>query len=115
MARTLHSRSLFPFLVGAILATWPLAGPTVATAGGPVLDHFRVYPNAAGFGLDGPVVQIEDQFGTQVTDLRSPIRFMVPVDKNDEGLLDFFSHLTCYQIPGGAAGPAVISTNQFGV
>jgi hypothetical protein len=78
------------------------------------LDHFRVYPNAVGFGLDGPVVQIDDQFVIQQTDLGHPIRFMVPVDKNDEGISDFFSHLTCYQIVDGVAGPAVISTNQFG-
>ena len=43
-----------------------------------------------------PVVQIDDQFGSQATDLGRPTRFMVPADKNDEGLFDFFSHLTCY-------------------
>ena len=98
-----------------VAATWLLTSPTPAGAqGAGTLDHFRVYPNAAGFGLDGPVVQIDDQFGTQQTDLGRPIRFMVPVDKNGEGLSDFFSHLTCYQIVDGVAGPAVISTNQFG-
>jgi hypothetical protein len=59
-------------------------------------------------------VQITDQFGTQTTDLDRTSRFLVPVDKNDEGLLDPFSHLTCYQILDGTAPPAVISTNQFG-
>jgi hypothetical protein len=73
-----------------------------------------VYPNSPGFGIDGPVVLIDDQFGTQTTDLGRPIRFMVPVSKNDEPLFDFFSHLTCYQIVDGAEAPAVISTNQFG-
>jgi hypothetical protein len=68
----------------------------------------------ARFGIDGPVVLIDDQFGTQTTDLGRPIRFMVPVSKNDEPLFDFFSHLTCYQIVDGAEAPAVISTNQFG-
>ena len=94
-----------------------LVGATVTTAGAQALpvDHFRVYPNVSGFGIDGPIVQIVDQFGTQTTDLGRPSRFMVPVDKNDEGLWDFFSHLTCYQVVDGAAGPAVISTNQFGV
>ncbi|MCP4004725.1 MAG: hypothetical protein GY725_11060 [bacterium] len=87
-----------------------LASATAANA----VDHFRVYPNAAAVGLDGPIVQIDDQFGSQTTDLQSPIRFMVPAAKNGEGLLDPFSHLTCYQILDGVAGPAVISTNQFG-
>jgi hypothetical protein len=78
------------------------------------VDHFRVYPNSAATGTDGPVVQIDDQFGSQTTDLGRPTRFLVPADKNDEGLFDFYSHLTCYQIVDGVAGPAVISTNQFG-
>ena len=78
-------------LLGAALiwvaATWLLTSPTPAGAqGAGTLDHFRVYPNAAGFGLDGPIVQIDDQFGTQQTDLGRPIQFMVPVDKNDEGM-----------------------------
>lgn len=74
-----------------------------------------MYPNVPGVGLNGPIVQIDDQFGTQATDLGNPTRFLVPVSKNGEGLVDFFSHLTCYQIVDGVAGPAVISTNQFGV
>jgi hypothetical protein len=62
-----------------------------------------------------PIVQIDDQFGTQTTDLGRVARFMVPADKNDEGLFDPISHLTCYRITDGVAGPPVISTNQFGV
>ncbi|MBW2399614.1 MAG: hypothetical protein JRG80_10100, partial [Deltaproteobacteria bacterium] len=96
--------------VAGVAAIWLLVGATHATA----VDHFRVYPNSAGFGIDGPIVQIDDQFGSQTTDLGGVVRFMVPADKNQEGLADFFSHLTCYQIVDGVAGPAVISTNQFG-
>jgi hypothetical protein len=96
--------------VPGLAAILLLVVATPATA----VDHFRVYPNAAGFGVNGPIVQIDDQFGTQTTDLGDPIRFLVPVDKNSEGLVDFFSHLTCYAILDGVAGPAVISTNQFG-
>jgi len=98
-----------------LVAACLLVGPVAASAGAPVpLDHFRVYPNSPGAGLDGPVVQIDDQFGSQTTDLGSAVRFLVPVEKNGEGLGDVFSHLTCYQIVDGAAPPAVISTNQFG-
>jgi hypothetical protein len=109
------ARSRIGAAVISLGTIWLLAAATIAAAGGPIApDHFRTYPNAAGFGIDGPIVQIDDQFGTQVTDLGRPSRFMVPVSKNGEPLFDFFSHLTCYQIVDGVAGPAVISTNQFG-
>ena len=100
------------FSLASLATAWLLVVPTIAAA---LTDHFRVYPNSVGFGFDGPIVQISDQFGSQTTDLGDPTRFMVPVDKNGEGLFDFFSHLTCYRIVDGVAGPAVISTNQFGV
>jgi hypothetical protein len=96
-------------LVGLVVMAAMTAG--IATA----VDHFRVYPNSGGTGIDGPIVQLADQFGTQTTDLGVPVRFMVPAEKNGEPLVDFFSHLTCYQIVDGVAGPPVISTNQFGV
>ena len=105
------SPTLIHAAVAGFAAIWLLVGATAAIA----VDHFRVYPNSVGFGLDGPIVQIDDQFGSQTTNLGRPHRFMVPVSKNDEGIADFFSHLTCYQIVDGVAGPAVISTNQFGV
>lgn len=92
-----------------------LCAPSTKQVVTPGPDHFQSYPTTPGAGLDGPIVQIADQFGSQVTDLGSPIRFLVPVDKNDEGLTDPISHLTCYQITDGVAGPPVISTNQFGV
>ena len=82
--------------------------------GGGGVDHFLGYPNNADAGADGPIVQIQDQFGQQQTDLEIPIRFLVPADKNDEGLFQPFGHLTCYGITDGNAPPAVISTNQFG-
>ncbi len=104
------SRTPSLLAVAVVSAIGLLASATAANA----VDHFRVYPNSVGFGLDGPIVQIDDQFGSQMTDLQNPIRFMVPVSKNSEPLVDPFSHLTCYQIIDGAAGPAVISTNQFG-
>jgi hypothetical protein len=96
----------------SLAVTWLLVGPTAGLA--QTLDHFRVYPNSPDTGADGPIVQITDQFGSQTTDLGNPIRFLVPVSKNGEPIFDDFSHLTCYQITDGAAGPAVISTNQFG-
>ena len=77
------------------------------------LDHFNVY-NVSG-GPDGPVVQIADQFGSMITDLGPANHFLVPADKNGEGITDFFSHLASYDILDPVlAPPAVISINQFG-
>jgi hypothetical protein len=113
----LHSFSIRRMGSVLIIVALPLLllGPFFLSAGvATALDHFRVYPNAAGFGGDAPIVQIDDQFGSQVTDLGGPTHFLVPANKNDEGLQDSFSHLTCYRITDGTAGPPVISTNQFG-
>jgi hypothetical protein len=77
----------------------------------PPLGHFTLYDAT---GPDGPPVTIADQFGTQVTDLGSTKLFLVPADKNGEGIADPFSHLTCYAIPDGEPGPPeVMVTNQF--
>jgi len=92
-----------------------LCAPSTKELQPPLPDHFQGYPTTPGVGTDGPIVQLVDQFGSQITDLGSPVRFLVPTDKNDEGIGDPISHLTCYDIPDGVAGPQVISTNQFGV
>jgi hypothetical protein len=77
----------------------------------PPLDHFTVYDAT---GADGPTVTIDDQFGTQVTDLGLTKLFLVPADKNEEGIRDRFSHLTCYEILDGQPGPPNVTvTNQF--
>jgi hypothetical protein len=76
------------------------------------VEHFALY---LAVGPDGPVVSIDDQFGSQVTDLGVVDHFMVPLDKNLEGVADPFSHLTCNQIVDGDPAPSqVIVDNQFG-
>jgi len=80
----------------------------------PPVEHFLVY---AADGADGPTVSMEDQFGTQTTDLGLTSLFMVPADKNDEGIFDPFTHLTCYSIEDELLPPPwfrdVKVTNQF--
>ena len=78
----------------------------------PTAEHFNVY---RAQGPDGPAVTMADQFGTQATDLGLASLFMVPVDKNGEGLFDPFTHLTCYDILESAvpAFAAATVTNQF--
>ncbi len=79
--------------------------------GGPV-EHFAMY---RATGPDGPVVDIVDQFGSQTTDLGEVNLFLVPANKNGEGLVDDISHLTCHEIfDGEPAPPQVIVENQFG-
>ena len=81
------------------------------------LDHFLYYDAA---GPDGPPVTVVDQFGPQPAglDLGPVISFLVPANKNNEGLVDPISHLTGYAMPG-APPPAdknfIRVTNQFGV
>jgi hypothetical protein len=77
----------------------------------PLIDHFTVY-NAAG--PPGPFVAVDDQFFRQKRQLGPTTLFMVPADKNLEGLTDPFGHLTCYDMPGAAEGhPNVTVTNQL--
>ena len=58
---------------------------------------------------------LSDQFHEQTTDLGATSLFMAPADKNGEGIIDSFSHLTCYEILEGVpAPPRAIVENQFG-
>jgi hypothetical protein len=108
-------RRSIPFLFSVgfslLLGTSILAGAAKAQ-----LEHFNVY-NSFGAVPPPPFqpVAIDDQFGNLVTGLGPPVFFLVPADKNDEGLVDPLSHLTCYDITDPLqAPPEVISTNQFG-
>ena len=67
------------------------------------LDHFDLYratrtPRAPTFARRD--VNLADQFlqGTVTVTLKRPVRFGVPTNKNDEGISDVDSHLTCYSL-----------------
>ena len=78
------------------------------------LDHFLYYDAA---GPDAPPVTVVDQFGPQPAGLDlGPVRsFLVPANKNQEGLVDPYSHLTGYVMDGPVPDVrAVQVTNQFG-
>ncbi|MGI0149732.1 MAG: DUF7450 family protein, partial [Thermoplasmata archaeon] len=77
----------------------------------PPLDHFTVYE---AFGKDAPLVRLRDQFQTQYVDPGEAFAFLVPTDKNDEGIFDRVAHLTCYPLPTGQFGALVDIDNQFG-
>jgi len=105
--------------------TTTTGGETTTTTGGETttttttlppqpLDHYRLYP---ALGLDGPLVHIEDQFhpgsvGEDV-DLGRAEFFLVPADKNGEGIINPADHLTCYDIPEGSFSAMVTVSNQF--
>jgi len=66
------------------------------------LDHFKCYdviadPNT----VTATGVRLQDQFddpNEEVVDVREPVKFCNPVNKNGEGILDPEDHLTCYRI-----------------
>jgi hypothetical protein len=80
------------------------------------IDHFSVYQAA---GPTPPAsfqtVTLSDQFNDEVVSLGALELFMVPADKNGEGLSDPISHLACNPIlDGNPDNPEVTVTNQFG-
>lgn len=80
----------------------------------PALDHFTVY-DAVG-QLNPPPIILQDQFQTQTVDPAQTRFLFVPANKNAEGILDPFSHLTCYNLDASAPPnvPQVVATHQFG-
>ena len=98
--------------VGTPASTGSIIGVPFLGTDGP--DHFNVY-NSTGPAPSVSGVTLTDQFGTNTTALGVPALFMVPADKNQEGIDDSFTHLTCYEVSDpGPAGPNVKATNQFG-
>ncbi len=80
------------------------------------LDHFKCY-EAEGNAVD-VTVRLEDQFGPLEEVLVSePELFCNPVDKNEEGIIDEESHLTCYEIEIDDEGTETVASveNQFGL
>ena len=80
------------------------------------IDHFSVY---TAVGPAPPAsfqsVTLHDGFGEEVVGLGAVDLFMVPAEKNEEGLIDPISHLACNAILDGTQGqPEVTVANQFG-
>ncbi len=85
----------------------------------PPLDHFKCY-RMRHARTQVANVAITDQFGSLNLNVRRPLRLCVAANKNNEGVFDPTSVLTCYQTklaPGTiptTAPPSVFVTNQFG-
>jgi hypothetical protein len=100
--------------------------PSAKTASGPVtpldpvtVDHFKCY-RAKGARTRVSGVEVRDQFGTIILDVKRPFRLCAPVDKNSEGTIDPDSYLMCYEVRIGSASPGftpaghIFINNQFG-
>jgi hypothetical protein len=110
LIRVLVRSIAYTVSVAACALAPALAGAQVPI---PALDHFTLY-DASGT-LDPPLVTIQDQFQIQEIDLGPTSLFLVPANKNNEGILDIESHLTCYVAQGPAPTPPVVrATHQFG-
>ncbi|MEO6028042.1 MAG: choice-of-anchor P family protein [Candidatus Binatia bacterium] len=86
---------------------------------GSAVDHFKCYKigSAKRRVLS---LKIDDQFGTITVDIKRPVHFCVPVDKNNEGIPNPSQYLTCYQVriptgtPPANTPDEVFANNQFG-
>jgi hypothetical protein len=87
--------------------------PPLATA----LDHYKCY-RIEGARFRKADIVMEDQFGRITVDVKRPVHFCAPVDKNGEGIVDRSTYLMCYETR--LAGPLpkrprdVFTLNQFG-
>lgn len=64
------------------------------------IDHFKCYL-ARGERFRSERVFLEDRFGARNSEVRGPVSFCNPVDKNGEGINDPDARLVCYRIVTG--------------
>jgi hypothetical protein len=82
------------------------------------LDHFECC-EATGVG-GGPTINVQDQFGTGIVNLLTPVQLCVPTAKNGGGIPNSTAKLLCYTsrlVSGNLHGPKsapVFVNNQFG-
>ncbi len=91
----------------------PTAEPTSQS-----LDHFELYSVSQVPGtqrFDKRDVNLEDQFLDETVEVVRPTQLGVPTDKNEEGIGDPDSHLTCYAIRAPQFDKREVQLqNQFG-
>jgi hypothetical protein len=93
----------------------PTATPTPWA---PSLDHFELYRIKRTKGAPKFVtetVELDDQFLDETTmELKKPVQFGVPTNKNREGIGNPSRHLTCYSVRAPKfENQEVTVTNQF--
>jgi len=102
-----------PTAVPTVTATPTGVAPTPTPTPTPVLlvDHYELY-NA--LGPPGPVVTLSDQFLNDIQPVGPLQFFLVPTNKNQEGILRPDQHLAGYPVLGSFAAMVDID-NQFGL
>jgi hypothetical protein len=84
----------------------------------PSLDHFELYSAATTPGeskFERREVSLEDPFLDETVELKKPVRLGVPTSKNNEGIDDPDTHLTCYSLKAPSFDKRDVEvSNQFG-
>jgi hypothetical protein len=104
--------------------------PSAKSLAGPIdaldpetIDHFKCYKVKVTEGtLEFEPIQVTlaDQFEDKLFDVKKPNRLCNPVDKNDEGIINFEAHLMCYKVKRAEDEPkhekvkGIRINNQFG-
>ena len=81
----------------------------------PGIDHFLCYRVRGGSFLRNAVTAT-DQFGTITVGVKRALRLCVPVNKNNEGILDGSRALMCYKARSRSGPPtdnSLLTTNQL--
>ncbi len=77
------------------------------------VDHYNAYEVRSEAVDDGGGkkmnelnidVTLDDQFGSSLLTVKKAKLLLVPVDKNDEGIVDAVTHLVCYELKNPAGG-----------
>jgi hypothetical protein len=95
-----------------------LCVPSLESGKTPSIDNFELYrttrkPRASKFVRRE--VQLADQFLEETVRLNNPVRLGVATDKNNEGVNDADSHLTCYSLRAPRFKKRDVEVeNQFG-
>jgi hypothetical protein len=80
----------------------PTATPTATPTGSPMpIDHFELYRAKTTGGtpkFQKQEVGLVDQFISELVKLTKPVQLGVPTDKNEEGIYNSLTHMTCYGV-----------------
>jgi hypothetical protein len=92
-----------------------LGGSAVQAQGTPppTVDHYHIYNVDPPHSYGLPVI-LTDQFGTVQVPVMDLERFGVPVDKNNEGIIDPILHYSWWRINDPEPPRDVLVGNQFG-
>jgi hypothetical protein len=84
----------------------------------PSLDHYELYRARTASGtprFERRDVELEDEFIDETVELKKPVQLGIPTDKNDEGITEPSTNLTCYSLRASRFEKRDVEVeNQFG-